>query len=64
MTAANDHPFNMDVRRCPMLANRFVWTIEEGRSPKRHSPGSHPTFEEARVAARASLNRMVAGWRH
>lgn len=63
MAAANDHPFSIDVRRCLMLANRFVWTIKEGRSPKRRSPGSHPTFEEARIAARASMNGIIVGRR-
>ena len=62
MASAVDHPFVIDIRPCHVLPDRFVWTIKEGRSPMRHSRGSHPTFEEARVAARANLNGLVAGW--
>jgi len=64
MTTRTGHPFVIDVRPCRVLKGRFVWTISRRGCPKQLSIQTFATFEEARLAGKASLAALVADWQH
>ena len=60
MTKQPSHPFNVDVRRCRVQGEAFVWSITECGGEKRCSPHTYATFEEARFAMKEVLRGLIA----
>ncbi|GAB6843398.1 hypothetical protein JCM2811A_24000 [Methylorubrum rhodinum] len=62
MAERTTHPYSIDVRRCWRVPDRFVCSILEKGTPRRHSPQSYATFDEARQAAQERLRQLVFEW--
>ena len=56
------HPFTVDVRACPGASDQFRWSIKMHRGPTRYSSTDYETFEEARVAVKQTLGRLITDW--
>ena len=56
------HPYSIDVRPCWRVPNRYVCSILEKGTPRRHGPQTYATFDEARRAAQERLRQLVFEW--
>ncbi len=62
MAERTTHPYSIDVRPCWRVPNRYVCSILEKGTPRRHGPQSYATFDEARRAAQERLRQLVFEW--
>lgn len=56
------HPFSITVRPNRLAPGTFSWRINEAGGGSQPCALTFPTFEEARVAAKARLEIVVAKW--
>ena len=56
------HPFVLDVRQFRQRPGRFTYSVGHPKTPKRYSPHTYATFEEARLAGQAELKALIAAW--
>jgi hypothetical protein len=58
------HPFTVTIAAKKPLCSTFSWAVRQrGGMGRKQSLVAYPSFEEARVAAKAALDEMVAAWR-
>lgn len=62
MADRTTHPYSIDVRPCWRAPGRYVCSILEKGTPRRHGPQSYATFDEARRAAQERLRQLVFEW--
>ena len=56
------HPFVLDVRQFRQRPGRFTYSVGHSKTPKRYSPHTYATFEEARLAGQSELKALIAAW--
>ncbi len=62
MAERTTHPYSIDVRPCWRVPDRYVCSILEKGTPRRHGPQTYATFDEARRAAQDRLRQLVFEW--
>lgn len=62
MTSKPSHPFSVHVKRCRFQRDEYVWIISERGGKKRGSPQRYSTPEEARLAMKVTLDKLIADW--
>ena len=60
--AQRPHPFVVDVKPAPHMPGRFTYAVGRVGKPKSYSSRTFATFNEARLAAQAELNELIAAW--
>ena len=56
------HPFSVDVRLRPGSAATYRWSIRKRGGSTHYSSMDYATFDEARVAVKHELGRMIMDW--
>ena len=56
------HPYTVDVRARPGRHGVFQWSIRQRRGSTQHSSADYATFEDARIAMKVRLDRLVMDW--
>ena len=59
MATRISHPFAVDIRAPRPGRFGYTWSIRQGRVVKGQSVTTYSTFEEARLALKAALVRLV-----
>ena len=56
------HPFVIDIKPARHMPGRYTYSVGRAGKPKSYSVRTFATFNEARLAAQAELNEMIAAW--
>src|SRR4051812_18832131 len=61
--APYSHPYVLDIRSFHLAPWRFIYSVGRVGGEKRCSTRTYATFEEARQAAQAEMNELIAAWK-
>jgi len=56
------HPFVLDIRPFRRMPGHFIYSVGRIGEEKRYSRRTYASFEEARRAARAEMDELIAAW--
>jgi hypothetical protein len=58
------HPYTIHIQTRRWMKGRFCWAIRQGGRIVREGSATYPGFEDARIAGKEVLDRMVTAWSH